>query len=1161
MATAEGTQPRKNGFYFAFIVLCILAIQSFCQAEDTSNLNESDPNIQMAPAMAGSNQSPVTNFDPNAYHFLIYNPRGSEANIKNVMDKWGWSYTERNSDSGNHVTLADLQNHDILIVGWNAGGNTSGLSRDILAEGITGRVILSGHDADYHTNADLDAAETFLIQAIEFVLDGGGTGLITLGDTDSPPFSYLPTGWGVIPQSGGSQIVKTFTDEGLSSGVYDNLIPDDMCNWGTSYHDTFTLQDEIFVPFELGGESGKDIITVARMNKYGLRLTKADNLDPNVTPCVNLHDTFTYTILWNNTGSQTVPNVSLIDYLPKGVDFVGFTGSSASQPPAAPPADPNFVLSITDANGLDDITLPVGQSVRLYVAKETTNTNIYGFTLTLEVNSSDPNLGWIDNTEYDPNNPGTAEILATPRDTSFDYYGPGYTQQEGIQFSAVSFGNAMQDGNLASFLYTAIQPGYVTLTLINYATNSATLENIIIRQTDPNDPNYVPSEPNSINEPLVYPASSPTGSYDPLTHTITWMLGNISPGSSGSVSFQVSVNTASEPGGVLRNKAVLSNSEGNLAVAIERTNVCCWDNGGIIYVNRNATGSNAGTSWENAYVDLQDAIARINKCGGDQIWVAGAIYSPGNATTDTFTIPAGVSVYGGFAGNETSIDQRDIEAYPTILSGYINSTLQNETIVTMGNESLLDGFTVKEGERRGVLGQNADFAISNCTIEDIQQYGIYATGGNVSVNWSVIQKNEYDGIYHLGNNAKTLTVENCRVSENGQHGIYARLSIPVIRNSQISLNGTENSASYGLYLFYPRSGYAIYNNTIVYNANYGVYAVDPNAVVDIRNCVLWGNKLSSGEDQMTGSVTAHYSCVYDPNYPNQTTPDSNGNISCNPQFAYDGDPNVVIYHLLPTSPCIDRGDPATSCADQNDLDGQTRLMGNYVDMGADEIDPDCSDVYNAYDWNADGLVNMYEFNGFSQNWLAHDPNDPAIVDPNNPNHDYVTDPNSPGYIDPSRCEHWYSSAYRYNLSTAGDSIYSIDVADLMVLVEDAPWLWVACWRTDIREYQEQLANQQSMMMLSASLESQVSSELFETKSVSSAGTISALSATQSPEEESSVEEFDPVAEHEQIASLLKDIEVFIDAGGEDAQTWQEIKDLLEQSLTELEDMAIKTTEF
>lgn len=72
---------------------------------------------------------------------------------------------------------------------------------------------------------------------------------------------------------------------------------------------------------------------------------------------------------------------------------------------------------------------------------------------------------------------------------------------------------------------------------------------------------------------------------------------------------------------------------------------------------------------------------------------------------------------------------------------------------------------------------------------------------------------------------------------------------------------------------------------------------------------------------------------------NNITPDSNGNISCNPQFAYDGDPNVAIYHLLPTSPCIDRGDPVTSCADQNDLDGQTRLMGNYVDMGADEIGP------------------------------------------------------------------------------------------------------------------------------------------------------------------------------------------------------------------------------
>ena len=45
---------------------------------------------------------------------------------------------------------------------------------------------------------------------------------------------------------------------------------------------------------------------------------------------------------------------------------------------------------------------------------------------------------------------------------------------------------------------------------------------------------------------------------------------------------------------------------------------------------------------------------------------------------DTFKIPAGVSVYGGFAGNETSRDQRNILKYPTVLSGYTSDW--NQTV-------------------------------------------------------------------------------------------------------------------------------------------------------------------------------------------------------------------------------------------------------------------------------------------------------------------------------------------------------------------------------------------------------------------------------------------------------------------------------------------------
>jgi len=90
----------------------------------------------------------------------------------------------------------------------------------------------------------------------------------------------------------------------------------------------------------------------------------------------------------------------------------------------------------------------------------------------------------------------------------------------------------------------------------------------------------------------------------------------------------------------------------------------------IIYVSQSATGSNQGTSWTDAYLDLQDAfeVARSD----DQIWVAAGRYTPDRGTKDrtkSFTIPDGVELYGGFAGTESDPSERNIDANPTILSG------------------------------------------------------------------------------------------------------------------------------------------------------------------------------------------------------------------------------------------------------------------------------------------------------------------------------------------------------------------------------------------------------------------------------------------------------------------------------------------------------------
>ena len=115
-----------------------------------------------------------------------------------------------------------------------------------------------------------------------------------------------------------------------------------------------------------------------------------------------------------------------------------------------------------------------------------------------------------------------------------------------------------------------------------------------------------------------------------------------------------------------------------------------------------ATGGN-GATWGTAYKYLQDALAAV--ADGDEIWVAAGVYYPdedegGNVTDNdpmaSFSLKTGlkdVRIYGGFAGGETSRDQRDWDANLTVLSGDIEQ-----------NDSTVNGVLQ---DTNGIVGTNA----------------------------------------------------------------------------------------------------------------------------------------------------------------------------------------------------------------------------------------------------------------------------------------------------------------------------------------------------------------------------------------------------------------------------------------------------------------------
>ncbi|MCB0846177.1 MAG: hypothetical protein KDE26_23160, partial [Bacteroidetes bacterium] len=136
------------------------------------------------------------------------------------------------------------------------------------------------------------------------------------------------------------------------------------------------------------------------------------------------------------------------------------------------------------------------------------------------------------------------------------------------------------------------------------------------------------------------------------------------------------------------------------------------------YVNTNATGMNDGSSWADAFTHLEDALFLAGT--GDSVWVAQGTYYPSEVAFVPFILANGIHLYGGFAGNEALLSERDISLHPTILSGDIGQDDLSSPLDTLtdliGTNSLhviyavagkartvMDGFTVTAGQANADL--------------------------------------------------------------------------------------------------------------------------------------------------------------------------------------------------------------------------------------------------------------------------------------------------------------------------------------------------------------------------------------------------------------------------------------------------------------------------
>jgi len=312
----------------------------------------------------------------------------------------------------------------------------------------------------------------------------------------------------------------------------------------------------------------------------------------------------------------------------------------------------------------------------------------------------------------------------------------------------------------------------------------------------------------------------------------------------------------------------------------------------VVFVDHSAIGANSGGSWQDAFVDLQDALTIATS--GTQIWVADGVYRPDGGTKFknlAFELRSGVEAYGGFQGTEISLGQRNPNLFVTTLSGdlksddipeqfqtgisYIDNSWHVVRASSVDSSSVLDGFQIKGGvgvnSVQGLCGQQAGAGIllsaatpllRNCVITMNRSFSCGSGAYFLNGSDAVVEKCVFKGNLSLGDGGGAVAM--CEASPIFLDCTFEGNLAPVESGGAVLVGDgcnpvfercwfVENTAFLGGAVYLELAAPQISNSVFVGNSSaqggallYNAFEVSENGNGFVKNSAFCGNSAGDG---------------------------------------------------------------------------------------------------------------------------------------------------------------------------------------------------------------------------------------------------------------------------------------------------------------------------